>query len=146
MRDSKILLPERFSPSKSNSKEFRILNSSKDRLNLLKINSSRSPSVTPNKREIFSLNSSQHLKDSIQLPDSPTRLRIEGPPRFLSKESLVLKSLESDSPLPRFRGPSEVTFDLLKSQQEANLNAVHQIKIDFCSFKEEIWRELMDQR
>lgn len=73
MRDSKTLLPEKFSPVKNHSKESRIFNTSKDKLSLLKNNSSQSQAMTPRSRDNTVLFSSNHLnlKDSIQLQESP---------------------------------------------------------------------------
>lgn len=94
MRDSKTLLPEKFSPVKSHSKESRVFNTSKDKLNLLKNNSSQSQALTPRSRDNTALFSSNHLylKESVQLQESPKKPMLNHP-ELSSKESLILKNL-----------------------------------------------------
>lgn len=49
MREAKNLLPERFSPSKSISKDSKIFTASKEKFNLGRNNTGTSPSITPRK-------------------------------------------------------------------------------------------------
>lgn len=86
MRDSKTLLPEKFSPIKTHSKEARIFSTSKDKLTLLKNSSSPSQAITPRSRDNTALFSSNHLylKESVQLQESPKKTLLN-PPELSSK-------------------------------------------------------------
>jgi hypothetical protein len=54
--------------------------------------------------------------------------------------------LESDSPSPRRKGVSEINYHLLKSQQDFNLQTIHQLRIDFITFKSQVWAQLVQQK
>lgn len=97
MRDSRTLLPEKFSPVRSKSKESQIFHASKEKLNLSKIKSSQPQVVTPKGRDNNPLFSSNYLTDSGQLPEGPKAGLLKHPD-LASKESLILKNLESESP------------------------------------------------
>lgn len=146
MRDSKTLLPQKFSPVKSHSKESRVFNTSKDKLNLLKNNSSQSQALTPRSRDNTALFSSNHLylKESVQLQESPKKPMLNHP-ELSSKESLILKNLESESPQKAAKG-SNANGELLKSAYDFNRQAINKIKNEFYSFRAQIWAELMEQR
>ena len=59
---------------------------------------------------------------------------------------MVLHNLESDSPSPKRKGGQDSQYLLLKSQQEFNLNAIHQLRIDFITFKSHVLAQLVEQR
>lgn len=118
MRDSRTLLPERFSPLKSNSKESHAFHASKEKLNLIKNKSSQPQVLTPRSRDNNPLFSSNYLTDSVQLPEGPNKgLPIH--PNLASKESLILKNLESETPKKAAKAPS-ADSKLLKQANDIN--------------------------
>lgn len=108
--------------------------------------SPRDGSRTPSKREVVGLSSHLSLKESVPALDSPRRLRTGQDPEFQSRESLVLNNRESDSPSPRRKGLGEVNYQLLKSQQDFNLQAIHQLRLDFIAFKSHVLDQLVQQK
>lgn len=147
IRDLKPALPEKFSPSKNTPRGSKIFTASKEKLQLLRGDRSpRDSSLTPSKREGPGLLNHFSLKESVPLIESPQRVRTEHLPDLRPQESLVLQHLECDTPVAKRRGAREVNYELLKSQQEFNLRAIHQIRVDFIAFKTQVWAELVAQK
>ena len=63
-----------------------------------------------------------------------------------SRESLILHNMDSDSPSPNRKGAQESQYQVLKAQQEFNLNAIHQLRIDFITLKSQVLAQLVEQR
>jgi hypothetical protein len=58
----------------------------------------------------------------------------------------VLLNRESDTPSPRRKGVGEINYQLLKSQQDFNLQAIHQLRLDFIAFKSHVLDQLVQQK
>ena len=59
---------------------------------------------------------------------------------------MELHNLDSESPSPKRKGGQDSQYLLVKAQQELNLNAIRQLRIDFITFKSHVLAQLVEQR